>query len=115
MPSLVSSVSVTSATSTSIRTWRGIRSSCLIVFSISVQLRGKVVTITALVTSSAMKRTWPSARTSDAPWAAAVGLPGGGGGVYGGGGGARGAGRGGGGAAPRGPGPGAGPRGGGPG
>src|SRR2546427_3619961 len=109
-PSRVSSVSVTSATSTSIRTWRGIRSSCLIVFSISVQLRGKVVTITALVTSSAIKRTWPSARTSDAPWAAAVGLPGGGGGVYGGGGGAGGAGRRGVGAAPGVPGPAPAPR-----
>src|SRR5215510_1379638 len=67
MPSRVSSVNVISATITSISTWRGIRSSCLIVFSISVQLRGKVVTITALVTSSAMNRTCPSARTSGAP------------------------------------------------
>src|SRR5215831_17232312 len=64
MPSRVSSVNVISATITSISTWRGILSSCLIVFSISVQLRGKVVTITAFVTSSAMKRTCPSARTS---------------------------------------------------
>ncbi len=62
MPSRTSSVSVISATSTSISTWRGMRSSCLIVFSISVQLLGNVVTITELVTSSAMKRTWPSAR-----------------------------------------------------
>jgi hypothetical protein len=67
IPSRSSSVSVTSATSTSISTWRGIRSSCLMVFSISIQLRGKVVTITALVISSAMKRTWPSARISEAP------------------------------------------------
>ena len=37
---LVSSVSVTSAASTSISTWRGIRSSFLIVPSISVQSRG---------------------------------------------------------------------------
>src|SRR6266545_2492473 len=101
MPSRVSSVSVTSATSTSIRTWRGMRSSCLIV--ISVQLFGKVVTITALVTSSAMKRTWPSARTSDAPWVAAAGLPGGNGG---GGGGTGAPGRAGVGAAPGVPGPG---------
>src|SRR5881409_1151408 len=72
MPSRVSSVSVISATSTSISTWRGMRSSCLIVFSISVQLRGKVVTITALVTSSAMKRTCPSDRTSGAPGMAAA-------------------------------------------
>jgi hypothetical protein len=57
MPSRMSSVKVISATSTSISTWRGMRSSCLIVFSISVQLRGNVVTMTALVTSSAMKRT----------------------------------------------------------
>src|SRR5437867_8080302 len=71
-PSRVSSVSVISATSTSISTWRGMRSSCLIVFSISVQLRGKVVTITALVTSSAMKRTCPSDRTSGAPGMAAA-------------------------------------------
>src|SRR5207245_7594127 len=100
MPSRVSSVSVISATSTSISTWRDIRSSCLTVFSISVQLRGKVVTITALVTSSAMKRTWPSARTSDAPWAVGAGPPGGGGG---GGGGTGTPGRAGGGGAPDGP------------
>src|SRR5437660_3789694 len=88
MPSRVSSVSVISATSTSISTWRGMRSSCLIVFSISVQLLGKVVTITALVTSSAMKRTWPSARTSGAFGPSGAAAPGGaksGGGAGGGG------------------------------
>ena len=40
MPKLRSSVSVISATSTSISTWRGILSSCLIVLSISCQSRG---------------------------------------------------------------------------
>ena len=50
------------------------------VFSISAQLRGKVVTITALVISSEMKRTWPSASNSPVPVP-----PGGGGGVVGGG------------------------------
>src|SRR5881628_854189 len=83
-PSRVSSVSVISATSTSISTWRGIRSSCLMVFSISVQLRGKVVTITALVISSEMKSTWPSASNSPVPVP-----PSGGGGVVGGGAGGR--------------------------
>ena len=53
MPSLVSSVSVTSAASTSISTWRGILSSFL---TISVQSRGYVVTTTAFVTSSATRR-----------------------------------------------------------
>ncbi len=56
IPSLVSSVSVTSAASTSIRTCRGILSSFLIVSSISFHRRGYVVTMTALVTSSATKR-----------------------------------------------------------
>jgi hypothetical protein len=40
MPSLVSSVRVTSAAITSISTWRGILSSFLIVSSISFQSRG---------------------------------------------------------------------------
>ena len=40
MPSLVSSVSVTSAASTSISTWRGILSSLRVVSSISFQRRG---------------------------------------------------------------------------
>ena len=57
MPNRKSSVSVISATRTSISTWRGIRSSCRMVVSISAQLRGNVVTITAFVVSSAMKRT----------------------------------------------------------
>src|SRR5215510_254653 len=40
MPRLVESSSVTSATRTSMRTWRGIRSSFLIIGSISVHVRG---------------------------------------------------------------------------
>src|ERR1700730_3635978 len=56
IPSLVSSVRVTSAAITSIRTCRGILSSFLIVSSISFHRRGYVVTMTALVTSSATKR-----------------------------------------------------------
>ena len=63
-PKRKSSLSVISATSTSISTWRGMRSSCLIVVSISAQLRGKVVTMIALVVSSAMKRTCPSTSPS---------------------------------------------------
>ena len=62
----VSSVSAISATSTSISTWRGMRSSCLIVASMSVHCRGVVVTMIALVVSSAMKRTWPSASGASA-------------------------------------------------
>ena len=61
-PRLTLSFSVISATSTSISTWRGMRSSCLIVLSISGQFRGNVVTMMALVVSSAMKRTCPSTR-----------------------------------------------------
>jgi hypothetical protein len=57
MPRRVSSLSVISATSTSMSTCRGIRSSCLIVASMSANCRGVVVTMTAFVTSSAMKRT----------------------------------------------------------
>src|SRR4026207_1894332 len=55
-PSFMSSSSRTSAASTSIRTWRGILSSRLMVSSISFQRRGYVVTMTAFVTSSATKR-----------------------------------------------------------
>src|SRR2546425_5818570 len=91
MPRRRSSVSVISATRTSINTWRGWRSSCLMVASISGQFRGKVVTMTELVVSSGMKRIWPSMSPSSpmgatgppggAPGAADGG--GGGGGVYG--------------------------------
>ena len=75
MPRRVSSLSVISATSTSISTCRGIRSSCLIVASMSDHCRGVVVTMIAFVVSSAMKRTWPSASGASAV-PAASGSPG---------------------------------------
>ena len=85
MPRRVSSFSVISATRTSISTCRGIRSSCLIVASMSDHCRGVVVTMIAFVVSSAMKRTWPSTSGASAVPAASGG-PGateGGGGVGG--------------------------------
>ena len=80
MPSRRSSVSAISATSTSISTWRGMRSSSLIVASISIHCRGVVVTMMALVVSSAMKRTWPSASGASASPSGPPGATEGGGG-----------------------------------
>ena len=84
----MSSFSVISATSTSISTWRGILSSERIVGSTSAHRRGVVVTITAFVVSSAMKRNWPSTNPTSVTPGVPSGAPGaavggGGGGWYG--------------------------------
>ena len=78
-------VSAISATSTSISTCRGMRSSCLIVASMSIHCRGVVVTMMALVVSSAMNRTWPSAKGASAVPSGPPGPTEGGGGSGGGG------------------------------
>src|SRR5262245_52566700 len=58
-PRRVLSSSVTSAASTSMSTWRGIRSSFLMIASISDQARGYVVTMIEFVVSSGMNRVSP--------------------------------------------------------